>query len=329
MPRRIGLVLAGGGVIGSAYHAGALTALHQDTGWDPRSADVIVGTSAGSLVGALLRLGVEPADLALVTAERNPTTEHPVLELLRARPEFGPLSLRQLLRPPRLPNRQMVAGLLDPRRPTPPMGAAMSLVANGRELLTPLLEPLDELVDHQWPRDDLWVCTVRQSDARRVVFGRSRLDAPLSAALSASCAVPGYFQPVEIEGRWYIDGGAWSASNADVLRDRDLDLVVVVSPMSTRDQRPSWDLPMRRWVRRVLQREVATLRARGIPVIILEPGRDVLAHMALDLMSGASVADIVREAFLDTGSELVRLESEMIAPVHRLRSPARAAAAAS
>jgi NTE family protein len=328
MPRRIGLVLAGGGVVGSAYHAGALTALHQDTGWDPRTAEVIVGTSAGSLVGALLRLGVEPADLALVTAERSPTARHPVLELLRERPEFGPLTLRQLLRPPRLPHPQMLAGLFDPRRPTPPMGAMMSLVPNGVEALAPLLEPLDELTGG-WPAKDLWVCTVRQNDARRVLFGRSRRDVPLSSALAASCAVPGYFQPVPIDGRWYIDGGAWSASNADVLRDRDLDLVVVVSPMSTRDQRPSWDLPMRRWVRRVLRREVGMLKARGVPVIILEPGRDVLAHMALDLMSGAAVSDVVREAFLDTGSELLRLESEMIAPVHRLRSPDRAAAAAS
>jgi len=64
---RVGLVLGGGGAVGAAYHAGALAAIEQDLGWDARNAAVIVGTSAGSLVGALLRLGVPATDLAALT----------------------------------------------------------------------------------------------------------------------------------------------------------------------------------------------------------------------------------------------------------------------
>src|SRR6478672_1884140 len=64
---RVGLVLGGGGAVGAAYHAGALAALEHDLGWDARNADVILGTSAGSLVGALLRLGVPATDLAALT----------------------------------------------------------------------------------------------------------------------------------------------------------------------------------------------------------------------------------------------------------------------
>jgi predicted acylesterase/phospholipase RssA len=60
---RIGLVLGAGGVVGHAFHAGALAALEDETGWDPRSADVIVGTSAGSVVAALLRAGFRTHDL--------------------------------------------------------------------------------------------------------------------------------------------------------------------------------------------------------------------------------------------------------------------------
>lgn len=328
MTRRVGLVLGGGGVVGAAYHAGALTALHQDTGWDPRTADVIVGTSAGSLVGALLRLGVAPADLALATVDRPCDEDHPILELLRHRPDFAPLDLRTWLRPPRLPGPTLLAKLVSPRRPTPPLGAVMSLLADGRHELASLLGPLDQLAGTAWPDDELWVCAVRRSDARRVTFGRFDTDVPLSTALAASCAVPGYFAPVRVGGVPHVDGGCWSASNADVLRRRGLDLVVVVSPLSGRDQRTSWDLPMRRWVRRTLQREVAVLRAAGTAVIVLEPGADVLRHMHLDLMSGATVAEVVREAFLDTGSLLLRLEERLEAPVHRLRSPERAAAAA-
>ncbi len=60
----VGLVLGAGGVVGQAYHAGVLSALHQSAGWDPRSADIIVGSSAGSITGTMLRLGVGATDLA-------------------------------------------------------------------------------------------------------------------------------------------------------------------------------------------------------------------------------------------------------------------------
>ena len=59
----VGLVLGAGGVAGGAWHAGVLAALAEETGWDARSAAVIVGTSAGSIIGAALRSGVAPRDL--------------------------------------------------------------------------------------------------------------------------------------------------------------------------------------------------------------------------------------------------------------------------
>ena len=64
--KRVGLVLGAGGVVGQAYHSGVLAALEHDLGWDPRTAEVIVGTSAGSITGTLLRLGVSAEDLTLM-----------------------------------------------------------------------------------------------------------------------------------------------------------------------------------------------------------------------------------------------------------------------
>src|SRR5207302_7220597 len=61
---RIGLVLGAGGSVGHAYHAGVLAGSEEGTGWDPRRAEVIVGTSAGSVVAALLRAGLDANDLA-------------------------------------------------------------------------------------------------------------------------------------------------------------------------------------------------------------------------------------------------------------------------
>jgi len=60
----VGLVLGAGGVVGQAYQAGVLAALQREAGWDPRSAALIVGTSAGSVTGAALRVGVPATDLA-------------------------------------------------------------------------------------------------------------------------------------------------------------------------------------------------------------------------------------------------------------------------
>src|SRR5262245_15911565 len=61
---RIGLVLGAGAVGGHAFHGGVLAGLEDAVGWDARGADVVVGTSAGAVVGALLRAGFRGSDIA-------------------------------------------------------------------------------------------------------------------------------------------------------------------------------------------------------------------------------------------------------------------------
>ncbi|HZO16597.1 MAG TPA: hypothetical protein VFB62_25150, partial [Polyangiaceae bacterium] len=61
---RIGLVLGAGGPVGHAFHAGVVRALHESISWDARDAAVVVGTSAGAQVGALLRAGMSADDVA-------------------------------------------------------------------------------------------------------------------------------------------------------------------------------------------------------------------------------------------------------------------------
>ena len=89
---RIGLVLGAGGVVGQAYHAGVLAALEHDYGWDPRSAEVIVGTSAGSITGALLRSGVPASELAAWTVKSPLAPEGSVLREVfgSEHPKFEP-----------------------------------------------------------------------------------------------------------------------------------------------------------------------------------------------------------------------------------------------
>src|SRR6059058_1589607 len=112
---RVGLVLGAGGVVGQAYHAGVLAVLEHDCGFDAREADMIVGTSAGSVTGTLLRLGVSSGDLAAWTV-KAPLTGTDTLSRQIAQlpdPVFAPLRPLELLRRPmRLPGPHMVARAL-------------------------------------------------------------------------------------------------------------------------------------------------------------------------------------------------------------------------
>jgi NTE family protein len=314
----IGLVLGAGGVIGAAYHAGALTALEHDLGWDARTADVIVGTSAGSLIGALLRSNVPASDLAAWTVGAPLSPDgHPIADALH--PEFDPVSVRTFLRVPRVPHPHAVITTL--RHPTrfDPVRALMTHMADGARTLTPHTDFLGD----SWPAQRLFVNAVRRRDGRRVVFGR--VEAPrdgMAAAVAASCAVPGYFAPVTVDGTQYIDGGVASPTNADTLRGCDLDLVIVVSPMTTSAPLPrySFERVLRDRAGWQLRRELARLERTGTKTVVLEPGAEVLAHVTNDFMSEEHVNDIVAAAFLETGQQLREPErAALVAPLgHRL-----------
>ena len=199
----VGLVLGAGGVVGQAYHAGVLAALEHDCGWDPRTAKVIVGTSAGSITGTLLRANVPASELAAWTVRAPLTTEGRVLHQMLGTeiPEFEPFRLMHLLRlAPNLPGWELLRNVAIRPWNLRPMVAALALLAPGRFDIATRLAMLQEVEGQTWPERDLWICAVRRSDGRRVVFGRpGSPDVPLHLAIAASCAVPGYFAPVKID----------------------------------------------------------------------------------------------------------------------------------
>ena len=140
--------------------------------------------------------------------------------------------MRSLLRPWNLPSPALIARVA--RRPLAfrPEVAAMTLLPRGQVDISERARGLDEFIGDRWP-EGLRICAVRRTDGARVVFGRAGAPpARLAAAVLASCAIPGYFRPVTIEGTEYVDGGVHSATNADVLKSEGLDVVVVVSSMS-------------------------------------------------------------------------------------------------
>jgi NTE family protein len=300
---KVGLVLGAGGVTGGAYLAGTLAALENDLRWDLRSADIIVGTSAGSLVGALLRSEVPAGDLAAWAIGGNLSPDAVDLLGLIERPHFDPVQIRQFVRPLRVPRPSSFWSAL--RHPThfDPMRAVLMHLADGDRDLRPDVAFLGDA----WPEQPLYCCAVRRSNGSRVVFGRDMVPpGGLAAAVAASCAVPGYFAPVDIDGTLYLDGGVASPTNAATIRDADLDLVIAVSPMSSTAPRSGYSVEgfMREKAGRKLRGELSVLESRGITTVTFEPGPSVLEHLGADFMNDTNAAEIVLAAFMETGEQL-------------------------
>jgi len=313
MPR-IGLVLGAGGVVGHAFHSGVLAELAATTGWDARDAEIVVGTSAGSVVGALLRAGVSPADLA-ARASGEPLS--PEGAELAARAETTAPRAPIPSRPPRragLPRMAspgtFVRAAFPPFRPVRPGALAAAALPAGQVPTDLIATELRPLFPAGWPDRELWLCAVRLDTGRRVVFGRegARDGVDVPDAVAASCAIPAFFEPVTIGGGRYVDGGAHSPTNADLLARHDLDLVIVSSPMSVAGNRlrPSLDLPARRLSRLYLGREAARIRRSGTPVLAFQPVAADLAAMGLTAMDPARRAPVTRQARESTRRRLER-----------------------
>jgi NTE family protein len=306
---RVGLVLGAGGVVGQAYQAGVLAALQREAGWDPRDADFIVGTSAGSVTGAALRVGVPATDLA-ATTYGVPTSRRGGALLERILPQdAGPLptpTLSSILRPWGLPTPQLINRVV--RRPLAfrPEVAAMTLIPRGQVDITDRAQALDDFMGDKWP-EGLRICAVRRSDGARVVFGREGSPpAKLASAVLASCAIPGYFKPIVIEGKEYVDGGVHSITNADVLRTEILDTVVIVSSMSaSHGNAYGADGLLRRSVHRRMEREIARLEANGIAVIRLEPGAESRRVMGLRAMAEDRGPRVIEAAYEETRKRIL------------------------
>jgi NTE family protein len=292
---KVGLVLGAGGIQGGAWLTGGLEALAEETGWDPATADYVVGTSAGSMIGALCASGV-PAWF-MVAHSRGETFEgvedaegQPAatadraagarFELQRTWPPIGPGSWRLALRT-----------LANPRR-YPPATVFSGWLWRGVFSTESLKETIRHVVPSGWSsHPNLWIVACDYQTGRRTPFGHP--DAPqadLADAVAASCAVPGIYHPVTIGGRRFVDGGISSVSNLDLLRDEGLDLVVCLNPTSTLhpiraiNPRDAVNIFFRRASGRRLGSEAKKVRTDGAEVVLVQPTGDDLEAMGPNLM---------------------------------------------
>jgi NTE family protein len=299
--RAIGLVLGAGGVVGAAYHVGTLAALEETTGWDPRTATVVVGTSAGSGMGATLRAGLSTADqLARALGESMSAEGERLVATAPPLGDFPPRSRRGPGRP-QAPN-LVFSTLGRPIGRGPRLGSALAgLLPAGTIPTSPIGDRVRSLYgDVRWPADALWICAVRLRDGKRVVFGRDDVETPdVGTACEASSAIPGFFQPVTIGSDRYVDGGVHSPTNADLLAGLGLDAVIVVSPMSAttgarRTIRPG--MGGRTWSSLALGDEVRAMRRSGTPVLTVQPTAGDLRVMGINAMDPARREPVARQA---------------------------------
>jgi NTE family protein len=302
---RVGLVLGAGGVLGGAWHTGALDALARETGWDPASADYIVGTSAGSMIGALLASGVPPWFMVahsrgevfdgLSGPDGRPAADADrsagaVFRIHRGLPGIGPGSLRMAF-----------TALRNPLRHTPLQMLAGWLPA-GLISTDSLQEIVRRAVPGHWvDHPNYWAVACDYTSGRRIPFGR--IDAPraeVAEAVAASCAIPGFYRPVRIGGRRYVDGGVCSISNLDLVAGRGLDLVICLNPLtsSDRDENLLDLLPLfaNGSGRRRLAHEERKVRRFGSEVLVIEPTAEDRAAMGRNWMRAERRQQVIETA---------------------------------
>jgi NTE family protein len=154
--------------------------------------------------------------------------------------------------------------------------------------------------------------------------------------VAASCAIPGFYHPVKMSGRRYVDGGICSVSNLDLLCEEGLDLVICLNPMSSLAQATGGSpadrmaAVMRAAASRRLGHEARALRAAGTRVLILQPSERDASLMGFNLMSGARRLEVMEQARRSVGQELrgIRRQRHLV-PARRPRrsGPARPARA--
>jgi NTE family protein len=254
----LALVLGGGGLVGIAWETGLLAGLRQ-AGLDLSRAELIVGTSAGAVVGAQLATGCDLDDLYARQLKplASPQTPLAVVDLAafsKAYREAAPTGVMTQ-------SARAHIGALA-------LAAATQSEADHLRAIEALL-PIQA-----WPERRLLLTAVDAGDGSFAVWDKdSRI--PLPLAVAASCAVPLLFPPMSIHGRRYMDGGLRSAANADLAQG--CDGVIILAPTA---RLPGQAAPV--------EAEAGRLRAAGHRVQVIQPDEAAARAFVPNLMDPAA-----------------------------------------
>ena len=312
--RRIALVLGAGGVLGAAWMTGALACLADRLPCPPGDVDLVVGTSAGSVLAAALRCRAPFEEIA--AWQRGQATGL-LTESVALAAQDGPLPPLPRMRFGSVPLAR--AALLTPHR-VPPWVAASAWLPYGRARHTALRSLITGLqrraAGSGWVDQPTWISAVDYDTGQRVLFGRDGAPpAALPEAVVASCSIPGWYEPAVIGGRRYVDGGVRSMTSLDALGGTDVEEVYVLAPLaSTETDHPLQPhLRMERGLRQVLThvviRQAKALAARGKQVTVLTPGPRDLAAMGINPMDPRRRQAVLDLSYRTSAEALAGLDS--------------------
>jgi NTE family protein len=257
---RYALALAGGGVIGGMYEVGALAALEERLNGGGIGFDIYVGCSAGSVVASLLAGGVPATEIYRILDEdaddpinfrRNAVFAGDAFR--RACGRFGRLVWafgKSAIR-----GRASIPDILSrAERDMPPGFFSLDALEQYLRAAFDSRGLSNTFADRS---RTLLIPAIDLNTAERVVFGTGDLrGVPISAAVAASSAIPGFFDPYRIDGRDYVDGGVGFSGHADLAAEAGADVVFVVNPLVPN-----------------LADGSASMRARGMYTIMEQAGR--------------------------------------------------------
>jgi NTE family protein len=257
---RYALALAGGGIIGGMYEVGAMAALEERLAGNGTGFDVYVGCSAGSVVASLLASGIRASDVYAILDEDR---EDP-LNFRRGVSFTGEAFRTACTRFGRLVwavSKHVIRGgrslpdvLAQAERELPSGFFTLAGVERFVRFGLASRGQRNSFADLKHP---LLIPAVDLNTAERVVFGAGALaTVPISDAVAASSAIPGFFDPYTINGRDYVDGGVGFCGHADLAAEAGADVVFVVNPL----------VPNR-------VADGDSMRARGVYTIVEQAGR--------------------------------------------------------
>ncbi|MCP5420405.1 MAG: patatin-like phospholipase family protein [Gammaproteobacteria bacterium] len=237
---RVGLALAGGGPLGLIYEIGAVKALEESLeGVDFNQLHVYVGVSVGSVIASALANGFTPAKLCRIFV-RNESRAYPLdpehflkpafSQYLKGLGTFPRLLVEALLGFVRNPHdRSVVAAMSKLSRAIP---AGLLGNENIGLFLQSLFNSRGRTDDFRRLKSKLFVIATNLDTGEAVKFGYRGSDhVPISLAVQASTAMPGLFPPVDIEGRYYVDGGLRRTLHASTALASGADLLFCVNPI--------------------------------------------------------------------------------------------------
>lgn len=290
------VVIGGGGAAAIGISVGIMMALGE-AGVDVAQATTAIGTSAGSTVAADIQLGVPLEEIAdRVCSDRM---DDGILASTKAWRSLPELSRRAI------GSGWVLARALNPVQVALPEPPALLRRHFPGSLLV-LGESTDwanELYPEHWPDGRVWAVAFDLDGSRRVVIGPDGStgfpNATLPRALQASCAIPGFYPPVRIDGSRLVDGGIKSASNFDLAARLPQRAVLGISSITfdPADPPSSASRFLRTMPQRTVLREASSLRRRGHEVLLMRPGREALEVAGSSLISGRITRDVVEAAY--------------------------------